>query len=70
MLDTVAALEVGGREQVRHQLDDVHAVERGREARGASGARGRSRPQVLDHRQLLRAHLARDLLETFEPDTW
>ena len=61
-VDAVAALEIGGGEQVRHQLFDVDAVG----ARLDDQARGvlviRFVADVLDHRQLLLAHLLRDLL--------
>ena len=62
-VDAVGALEVGGGEQVRHQLLDVDAVGARRDHQARRVLVVRLVAQVLHHRQLLGAHLRGDLLE-------
>jgi hypothetical protein len=62
-VDAVAALEVGGREQVRHHLLDVHPVRARRDHEARRVLVVGLVAQVLDHGQLLGAHLRRNLLE-------
>ena len=62
-VDAIAALEVGGREQVRHQLLDVHAVGARRDDQADGLLVVALVAQVVHHRQLLGAHLRRDLLQ-------
>ena len=62
-VDAVAALEVRGREQVRHHLLDVDAIRARRDHEPGRVLVVGLVAQVLDHRQLLRTHLLGDLLE-------
>ena len=62
-VDPIIALEVGRREQVRHQRDGIDAAVLRDDDEAGRLFVIRFIAQVLDHRQLLLPHLVRDLLE-------
>ena len=62
-VDPVAPLQIRRREQVRHQPLDVDAVRSGNDDEAGGVLVVGLVAQVLHHRQLLREHLLRDLLQ-------
>ena len=64
-VDAIVALEIGGGEQVRHQLFYIDFAALRDDDKTRRILVIRLVAQVFDHRQLLRAHLLGDLLEHF-----